>query len=335
DQIPPHAVEELPDVQIDHPVVLPAALPARPRRVQLRPAGPVPVGVRLKHRFHRFLQPGRGHGLRDPVRDARHPEHAGPAAVRLRYLHRHHRRREVGPRGHPVPDPVQIVLQIRLERLDGLPVHPRCTLIPFHLEPGVPDLLLRDPERLARCFQLVHATPPSFRRLTERTTATDDPAPSLRPRYRGFSTTTGRSAGVPAATVLTSLRGTPGSGTPSRRTLMRQFPGTPSHVPHGSRRPGSRHLCAGHRLASKRDTRQAHPGERTSTPVLMSSEKLRRFGSGRLPGPCLTHLVRLFLIAHHDGWTPTGFVDTIRSGTMVYEERTGSGTGSQEVHPGI
>lgn len=35
------------------------------------------------------------------------------------------------------------------------------------------------------------------------------------------------------------------------------------------------------------------------------------------------------------GWTPTGFVDTIRSGTMVYEERTGSGTGSQEVHPGI
>ncbi len=34
-------------------------------------------------------------------------------------------------------------------------------------------------------------------------------------------------------------------------------------------------------------------------------------------------------------WIPTGFVDTIRSGTMVYEERTGSGTGSQEVHPGI
>ena len=34
-------------------------------------------------------------------------------------------------------------------------------------------------------------------------------------------------------------------------------------------------------------------------------------------------------------WTPTGFVDTIRSGTMVYEERTGSGTGSQEVHPGV
>ena len=44
---------------------------------------------------------------------------------------------------------------------------------------------------------------------------------------------------------------------------------------------------------------------------------------------------QLFLTAIDDAWTPTGFVDTIRSGTMVYEERTGSGTGSQEVHPGI
>src|SRR6185312_7202459 len=33
-------------------------------------------------------------------------------------------------------------------------------------------------------------------RLTERTTATDDPAPSLQPRYRTFGTTTGRSASV-------------------------------------------------------------------------------------------------------------------------------------------
>ena len=41
-----------------------------------------------------------------------------------------------------------------------------------------------------------------------------------------------------------------------------------------------------------------------------------------------------FLAAYRDE-TPTGFVDTIRSGTMVYEERTGSGTGSQEVHPGV
>ena len=44
---------------------------------------------------------------------------------------------------------------------------------------------------------------------------------------------------------------------------------------------------------------------------------------------------RWLLIRRNRHWTPTGFVDTIRSGTMVYEERTGRGTGSQEVHPGI
>jgi len=40
-------------------------------------------------------------------------------------------------------------------------------------------------------------------------------------------------------------------------------------------------------------------------------------------------------IRHLSFWTPTGSVDTTSSGTMVYEERTGSGTGAQEVHPGI
>ena len=37
----------------------------------------------------------------------------------------------------------------------------------------------------------------------------------------------------------------------------RQYRGTPSHVPHESRMPGSRHLCAGHHLASNPGNRQA------------------------------------------------------------------------------
>ena len=69
----------------------------------------------------------------------------------------------------------------------------------------------------------------------------------------------------------------------------------------------------------------------------------RRFAASRLAGlkdaprsgrpPVFTATDRAEAIAL--AWTPTGFVDTIRSGTMVYEERTGRGTGSQEVHPGI
>src|SRR6266704_526013 len=50
----------------------------------------------------------------------------------------------------------------------------------------------------------------------------------------------------------------------------RRYRNPPSYVPCRSRRTGSRHLYAGHRLASKRDTRQAHPGIALVTPVLMS-----------------------------------------------------------------
>jgi hypothetical protein len=44
--------------------------------------------------------------------------------------------------------------------------------------------------------------------------------------------------------------------------------------PHASRRPGSRHLHAGHRLASNAGFRQAHPGTGINAPVLMPSSTL-------------------------------------------------------------
>ena len=56
-------------------------------------------------------------------------------------------------------------------------------------------------------------------------------------------------------------------------------------------------------------TRQAHPRATPSALVLMPSALLstprQRFALARLPGPHLTHPVRLFLIAHHDGLQPT------------------------------
>src|SRR6266511_6009158 len=104
--------------------------------------------------------------------------------MRLRDLHRLNRRRKVGPRRHPIPDLVQVALQILfLERLQRLPVHPGRALIPFHLSPGVPHLHLRDVERLARRLLLVPATPPERSPVARTNTATNDPAPSLHPHY--------------------------------------------------------------------------------------------------------------------------------------------------------
>src|ERR1035437_6426708 len=72
--------------------------------------------------------------------------------------------------------------------------------------------------------------------LTERTTATDDPAPSLRPHYRGFITTTGRSASAPrrryscpyGALPARALPLTPGHRLASRRAPARLLP---EHTP--------------------------------------------------------------------------------------------------------
>ena len=72
-EVPRDGVEELPDVEIEHPVVSPTALPANPQRVVSGPPRPIPKGVLVEPRLH----PGsryRAHDhLGDPIRDSRHP----------------------------------------------------------------------------------------------------------------------------------------------------------------------------------------------------------------------------------------------------------------------
>jgi glutathione-independent formaldehyde dehydrogenase len=69
--------------------------------------------------------------------------------MRFRYFHRPHRRREVAPRRHPIPDLVKIALQVLLEVRDRASVHARCTLIALDLLPRLPYFPLRNVERLA------------------------------------------------------------------------------------------------------------------------------------------------------------------------------------------
>jgi site-specific DNA recombinase len=149
DEIPRHGVEERLDVQINHPVVSPAPPSACRDRVQRRTIRPVAVGIRVEDRFELSLQMPGHDRLRDSVRDRGHPQRAGPTTVRLRYLHRPHRRRKVGSRRHPVPDLVQIPCKILFEVRQGLPVHSRCALITFDLLVGLPDVPLRNVERFA------------------------------------------------------------------------------------------------------------------------------------------------------------------------------------------
>ena len=181
-------VEERLQVQIQNPVVSPTPLPTCPQRIMSRPSRPIPIGIPVEHGLHLGLQVQVRDRLSDPVRDSGHAEHSRSARL-LRYLHRPHRRREITPRGHPIPDLVEVRLQVRLKRQDRLLVNTRSTPVGLDPSPCLPDQPLGNHKRLAVRFRLAHPAPPARGRLTSRPSQ-DDPSPSLQPHYRTFTATT-------------------------------------------------------------------------------------------------------------------------------------------------
>src|SRR5205823_6211652 len=73
-----------------------------------------------------------------------HPEQAHAFPMILRYLHAPHRPREVTPRGHPVPQLVEIVPQLLGEQADADRVHARRPVIGPDLLPRLHDEALVD-----------------------------------------------------------------------------------------------------------------------------------------------------------------------------------------------
>ena len=74
----------------------------------------------MKPRFHQRLHVQRYDRLRDPIRNNQQPQDTNPSAVRLRDLDRPDRRCKPGTRTHPIPDLVEVALQIGLELIEIL-----------------------------------------------------------------------------------------------------------------------------------------------------------------------------------------------------------------------
>src|SRR6266542_3554731 len=176
DQIMIQTVKERFDVQIDHPVSLPASFPRHPHRVERRSARSIAVRIAVEHRLHHRLQ----HHLHDRLRNSignRGNAEWTHAAVSFRYLDEPHRRREVRARRHPIPDLVQVPLQIFFECRQRLAIHARCTAVRLHPLIRFPNALLRHVVGL----RLRHRLLPSLVGLRLQP---DRRAPSLHPRYQ-------------------------------------------------------------------------------------------------------------------------------------------------------
>src|SRR3984893_1394616 len=95
-QLPIDAVEIGFYVEIEHPVVAPAALTSLAHGVDRRFAGPVAIGVGMERRLQTRLQVATGNFLSDTVSDSWNAQRAR-TAIHLRNIHASHRRRKVAP----------------------------------------------------------------------------------------------------------------------------------------------------------------------------------------------------------------------------------------------
>ena len=82
------------------------------------------------------------------VGDDRGNAQASLASVLLRYPNRPDRRREVRARRHPIPNLIEIVLQVLLEHLDRLSIDASCSVVRLDPSVGLPNHPLGNTKRL-------------------------------------------------------------------------------------------------------------------------------------------------------------------------------------------
>src|SRR5258708_39898250 len=172
------------------------------------------------------------------------------AAVVLWYLDEPHGRRKIRPRRHPIPDLVQITLQILLERRQGHAIHARGTAVRSHPLVGFPDKALRNLKRLCLRHGLLPLLVGLCLRLESR-------VPLLHLHYQASSLLQTRPP-LRLASVL-------GSSWVSHLEFSLRIEATGSHVPHKSLSLASRRLHAGHRSNSQQAPSELHPRPTTGT----------------------------------------------------------------------
>src|SRR5215475_15791583 len=96
-QLPIKTVEVGLNVKIEHPVIAPAALSRCAHGVDRRFAGPVTVGVGMKHRLQDWLQVTTGNFLSDSVSDRGDAQRPNATTIPLWNVDPPHRRRKVTP----------------------------------------------------------------------------------------------------------------------------------------------------------------------------------------------------------------------------------------------
>lgn len=130
-----------------------------------------------------------------PIGHGRYPKNPDASATAgLGYLHRHHRRRKVGPRRHPI----QIVNGLFLRSaskssMDCLST-PAAPLLALALSYAYHTSHFKISKGLSCGSDMPTRFLPGQRPVVRANRSTDEPAPSLHPDYQAFLATTSRAA---------------------------------------------------------------------------------------------------------------------------------------------
>ena len=96
-QLPIDAIEVGLHIEVEHAVVTPTALASCAHRIDCRLAGPVAIGVGMKHRLQDGLQVTTGDFLSDSVSDSWNTQRPNATTIPLWNVNPPHRRRKVTP----------------------------------------------------------------------------------------------------------------------------------------------------------------------------------------------------------------------------------------------
>ena len=120
EQIMANAVKEGPDIEIEHPVLVPTTLASHGQRAVGASPRPVPVAVGAWKIGSSSSSPSIAAAVW-ATRSATfaNTENPDPGPMILRYLNRSHRPREIAPRRHPIPQLVEVVHLVGCEIVDA------------------------------------------------------------------------------------------------------------------------------------------------------------------------------------------------------------------------
>jgi hypothetical protein len=143
----------------------------------------------MKHRLQNRLQVTTDDFLGAAIGNSRNTQRPRTASC-FRNIDPPHRRRKVAPRGHAIPELVEVARKVGLERRNRLSIYSSRSPVRLHTFEGFPDLPFGNLERLC----LVHGLLPSPDGSVGQWPWLNNAAPSLQLHYRAFITTTGCSA---------------------------------------------------------------------------------------------------------------------------------------------